>query len=175
MNNSIDFWRHGIVTRGVLYDVPRHRGVDYVTLDEPVHGWELADIAEAEGLRPEAGDAVLVRSGASEFWQANPDFEPVMRAPGLHGSTLEFFYDTNSALLGWDLMEAPAQDQHGVPTMPIHMIGLPYMGLPLLDNADFDELAAVCSELGRWEFQLVIAPLVVMGGTGSPVNPIAVF
>ena len=59
--------------------------------------------------------------------------------------------------------------------MPIHMIGLPYMGLPLLDNADFDELAAVCSELGRWEFQLVIAPLVVKGGTGSPVNPIAVF
>lgn len=175
LNNSVDFWRHGIVTRGVLYDVARHRGVDYVTLDEPVHGWELADIAEAEGLTPQPGDAVLVRAGATEFWQANPNFEPVSQAPGLHGSTLEFFYDTDTALLGWDLMEAPAEDQNQAPVMPIHMIGIPYMGLPLLDNADFDELAAVCSELGRWEFQLVIAPLFVKGGTGSPVNPIAVF
>ena len=49
------------------------------------------------------------------------------------------------------------------------------MGMPLLDNANFEELAAICAELGRWEFQLVIAPLVVEGGTGSPVNPIAVF
>ena len=49
------------------------------------------------------------------------------------------------------------------------------MGMPLLDNANFEELAATCAELGRWEFQLVIAPLVVEGGTGSPVNPIAVF
>jgi hypothetical protein len=49
------------------------------------------------------------------------------------------------------------------------------MGLPLLDNANFEELAAACEELGRWEFQLVIGPLVVIGGTGSPVNPIAVF
>ena len=48
------------------------------------------------------------------------------------------------------------------------------MGLPLLDNANFDALAAVCAELNRWEFLLIIAPLVVLGGTGSPVNPIAV-
>ena len=49
------------------------------------------------------------------------------------------------------------------------------MGLPLMDNADFEGLSAACADLGRWEFQLVIAPLVVIGGTGSPVNPIAVF
>jgi hypothetical protein len=49
------------------------------------------------------------------------------------------------------------------------------MGMPLMDNAIFDELAETCAELGRWEFMLVIAPLVVNGGTGSPVNPIAIF
>ena len=174
-SNSVDFWRHGIVTRGILYDVPRHRDTAYVALDEAVHGWELADIAEAEGLQPKAGDAVLVRCGATEFWGDNPNYEPVWQAPGLHASTLEFLYETDAALLGWDLMEARDQDQYKAPAMPIHSTAIPYMGLPLLDNADFDELAATCAELGRWEFQLVIAPLFVKGGTGSPVNPIAIF
>ena len=49
------------------------------------------------------------------------------------------------------------------------------MGMPLLDNANFVRLAAVSRELGRYEFHLSIAPLVVEGGTGSPVNPIATF
>jgi hypothetical protein len=49
------------------------------------------------------------------------------------------------------------------------------MGLTLLDNADLEELAAVAVELDRWEFMLTIAPLVNLGGTGSPVNPLAVF
>ena len=40
---------------------------------------------------------------------------------------------------------------------------------------DLEALAATCEELGRWEFLLVVAPLRVQGGTGSPVNPIAVF
>ncbi len=173
-NNSIERWRGGIVTRGVLYDVTRHRGVDYVTLDEPVHGWELQDIATTEGITPRSGDAVLVRAGASAFWAANPDFEPPWRAPGVHASALEFLYETNAALLGWDLMEAPGQEAYGAPALPIHSIAIPYMGLPLLDNANFEELAAACAELGRWEFLLVIAPLVVNGGTGSPVNPIAI-
>jgi hypothetical protein len=49
------------------------------------------------------------------------------------------------------------------------------MGLALLDNTNLEELAATCAELGRWEFPLVVARLVVIGGTGSPVNPVAVF
>ena len=174
-NSSIEHWRAGIVTRGVLYDVPRHRGVDHVALDAPVHGWELQDIAAAQGVAPQAGDAVLVRMGATAFWAANPDFAQPWAGPGLHASALEFLYETNAALLGWDLMEAAGQGEYDAPALPIHSIAIPYMGLPLLDNAIFDELAAACAELSRWEFLLVIAPLVVNGGTGSPVNPIAVF
>jgi kynurenine formamidase len=173
-NNSIEHWRGGIVTRGVLYDVPRHRKTDHVTFDAPVHGWELQDIAAAEGVTPQTGDAVLVRMGATAFWAANPGFAEPSRGPGLHCSALEFLYETNAALLGWDLMEAAGQDEYGAPSLPVHSIAIPYMGLPLLDNAIFDELAAACAELGHWEFLLVIAPLVVNGGTGSPVNPIAI-
>ena len=48
------------------------------------------------------------------------------------------------------------------------------MGMPIIDNADLEQLAEVCAAEGRWEFQLVVAPLVIEGATGSPVNPIAV-
>jgi hypothetical protein len=48
-------------------------------------------------------------------------------------------------------------------------------GTPLVDNALLEPVAAVCAEEGRYEFLLVIAPLIVEGGTGSPINPIAVF
>jgi kynurenine formamidase len=172
--HGIDSWRDGIVTRGVLYDVARHRGVAHVKAETPVHGWELEEVAQAQGLDPRAGDAVLVRMGSAAFWAANPSFEPAWSAPGLHASALEFLYEHDAALLGWDLMEAPGQETYRAHALPIHSIAIPRMGLPLLDNANFDELSAACAEAGRWEFMLTIAPLVVIGGTGSPVNPIAV-
>ena len=48
------------------------------------------------------------------------------------------------------------------------------MGMPILDNADFEDLAVACADAGRWEFQFVVAPLVIPRGTGSPVNPLAI-
>jgi kynurenine formamidase len=173
--NSIDACCDGIVTRGVLYDVPRHRGVPFVPAAEPVHGWELADIARSNAIEPAPGDAVVVRAGARAFWDANPGFDPPWMAPGIHASALEFLWETDAALLVWDLMEAPGQEAYGAPALPIHSLALPYMGLPLLDNADLEGLADLAAELDRCEFQFIVAPLVVPGGTGSPVNPLAVF
>jgi len=126
------------------------------------------------GVTPSRGDAVLVRGGAAAFWAANPDAEPSRGAPGLHASALEFLYEHDAALLGWDLMEASGQDEYRAPSLPIHSIAIPYMGLALLDNANFEALAAACAEAGRWEFMFVASPLVVLGGTGSPVNPLAI-
>lgn len=175
LSNSVDHWRQGIVTRGVLYDVARHRGVPHVTVKEPVHGWELQDVAQAQGIEPRAGDAILVRSGRAAFEKANPDEGNPLALPGNHASIIEFLHSTDAALLGWDLMETPGQEDYGTPIGPVHCFAIPYMGLPLLDNANLEGLSETCAELGRWEFLLVIAPLVVLGGTGSPVNPIAVF
>ncbi len=50
-SGTIDFLRDGTVTRGVLYDVPRHRGTDFVGPGEPVHGWELAGHRRGPGGR----------------------------------------------------------------------------------------------------------------------------
>jgi hypothetical protein len=59
--------------------------------------------------------------------------------------------------------------------LPVHVLAIVYMGLPLLDNARLEPLAEACAQENRWEFMLNVAPLNVRGGTGSPVNPIAIF
>ena len=98
----------------------------------------------------------------------------------LHASCVEFLHETQAALLVWDMQDAPCEDQgldnpKPIPVpMHVHQMVLPYMGMPILDNADFEALADACSAAGRWAVQFVVAPLVITGGTGSPVNPIAI-
>jgi hypothetical protein len=178
----------------VLYDVPRLRGAPYVTVDEPVQGWELLDAAMAQGVEPRPGDAVLLRMGKEPFFADHPDiyFEPPLGIhrgdgtptglPGAHGSVLEFLHGYDAALMGWDFLDArdqgyPSLNPNARPPLsaPLHEIAIPYMGMPLIDNMNLEAVARTCEELGRWEFMLVVAPLIVVGGTGSPVNPLAIF
>ena len=94
----------------------------------------------------------------------------------MHGSVVEFLYETSAALMSWDALDAAAPDWATHEWMlPVHQICIAYLGMPLLDNASLEPLATTCAELGRWEFCLVVAPLVLEQGTGSPVNPIAMF
>ena len=175
--NSIENWRDGIVTRGVLYDIPVLRGEEYVSADQPVEGWELEDWASQVGIEPRDGDAILIRSGYEPFWKANPDFEfsRPPNTPGNSPSIIEYLYETNAALMGWDLQEAGKRVHDYPARIPIHEVVIPYMGMPLLDNANFERLSETCRQLGRYDFLLFISPLVINGGTGSPVNPLAVF
>ena len=181
-SGTIEHWRDGIVTRGVLYDIPRLRGTDYVEPGSPVHGWDLSDAAEAQGIEPRPGDAVLIRSGYGAYFAANPDERPRFGSPaGVHASCIEYLYEVDAALLCWDMQDAPIADQ-GIPNplpirvpLHVHHLVIPYLGMPIVDNADFERLAEVCDDLGRWDFQFVCAPLIINGGTGSPVNPLAVF
>src|SRR5690606_2133599 len=74
---GIEHWSGGIVTRGILFDIPRHRGTDFVDVDEPVHDWELYEIARERGIEPEAGDALVLYCGREAY----------VRAHGKWGST----------------------------------------------------------------------------------------
>ncbi len=170
---SIELWRDGITTRGVLLDVPRHRGTPSVTLEAPVHGDELAAIAAAQGVTIEPGDALVVYSGR-EAWQAAnrgwSGYRPP--SPGLHASCLPFLRDHDVSVLVWDLMDA-RPDDYDIP-WTVHAALYAY-GVALVDNSLLQPLAEACAEEGRYEFMLTFAPLPFVGGTGSPVNPIALF
>jgi kynurenine formamidase len=171
---GIEHWRDGIVTRGVLLDVPKHRGEPYVAQDNPVHGWELEEIAMAQGTAIEPGDALVVYSGREAWQAANPDWSGYgMTSPGLHASCLPFLRDRDVSILVWDLMDARPSGYDGF-GLSVHYALTAY-GVALVDNALLEPLARACDEEGRYEFMLTLAPLPVVGGTGSPLNPIALF
>lgn len=171
---GLEHWKDGIVTRGVLLDVPRHRGTPYVTQEQPVTGPELREVARSQGVELAAGDAIVIHSGR-EAWSrdhgpyGNPAPEP---RPGLNMSCLEALRDWDCALLVWDMMDE-RPNAHGLP-WGVHSAIFAH-GVALVDNALIEPLAQVCQDLGRHEFMLNVAPLHLEGGTGSAINPIAVF
>ena len=163
----------GLITRGVLLDVPRHRRTPYVTPDRPVDGAELEAVAKAQGVRIEAGDALLVYSGREAFVRGAAAYGSVADArPGLHVSCAKFIRDWDVSVLGWDMLDA-RPDTTGHP-WPVHGVLYSY-GVALLDNALLEPLAEACAEEKRYDFMFVALPLKVVRGTGSPVNPIALF
>ena len=170
---SIDHWKDGIFTRGVLLDVPKYRGEPSVTMEKPVHGWEMEEIAAAQGVVVEPGDALIVYCGREVWSQSNPPYgsDPSGR-PGLHASCLPTLRKWDVCLLGWDMLDA-MPNGYGIP-WAVHGCLFAY-GIGLLDNALLEPLANACAEEGRCEFVLTLSPLNMVGGTGSPVNPIALF
>jgi kynurenine formamidase len=175
---GVEHWRTGIVTRGVLLDVPRFRGEPFVTRERPVRGDELEHIAAAQGVAVTPGDAVLVYSGRDAWdashrrWGSEHTPEGAPLRPGLHASCLAFLRDHDCAVLGWDMLDA-APNPWGIP-WAVHGAIFAY-GMALIDNCDLAGLSAACTEQGRFDFMLTVAPLVVPGGTGSPANPLATF
>lgn len=171
--NSIMCARDGIVGRGLLLDVPRAQGVAYVEAEHMVTVAELEAAESALGVKAGKGDLLVIRLGRDVRRNARGD----QLVPGLHPSVAAWLHAREVALLGGDGVHDPIPPCQAHPdwAMPLHMIGLAGMGLHLLDNLDLEPLAATCAELSRWEFQLVCAPLRIEGGTGSPLNPIAIF
>lgn len=167
--------RDGVVARGVLLDAAAHRGVPWLEPGEAVGRDELVAIAEAQGVQLRAGDAVLLRSGHCARKQALGAWNPDAASAGLHPSAMELLAERGTAVLGGDgdsdVRPSPVE---GV-SSPVHALALTAMGIPLLDNLALERLSEACVRHQRWEFLLVVAPLVVPGGTGSPVNPLAIF
>lgn len=174
---GIDAFRDGIITRGLLFDVPAHRGTEYVTQDRPVTGAELDEIAAAAGLEPAPGDAICIYSGrdrwdaSQRIWGAGSRNAAGSVRPGLHASCLRFLRETDAGMLLWDMMDMRPS---GVDVaFTIHGAVWAF-GLALVDNAELGALAAECRAQRRNDFALFVAPLPITGGTGSAVNPIAI-
>jgi kynurenine formamidase len=168
----------GITTRGVLLDVVALHGVAWLEPGHRVSPAELDACLERQRVAVRPGDAVLLRTGTGALAR-QPDGPGLRgeRKPGWGFSCLPWLHDRDVALIGCDSINDAVPSggsRHGF-DLPVHLVGLVAMGLWLLDNCDFEELAAACAELGRWEFMFSVLPLRLRGGTGSPVNPVALF
>lgn len=171
--NTIMAAKDGIVGRGVLLDVPAALGVEFMDPEGMVTVAELEQAERAHGVKVSKGDLLMIRLGRDVRRAKLKD----QAVPGLDPRVAAWLHEREVAVLGGDGVQDPIPSGrvHRDWAMPIHMLGLAGMGLHLLDNLDLELVARVCSELRRWEFQLVLAPLRIEGGTGSPLNPIAIF
>jgi len=172
---GIEALRDGVVSRGVLLDVPRLRGVPWLEPGEAIGPDELEACEAAAGLRVEPGDVLLVRTGRWAARAALGAWDPHERLAGLHARCLPWLHARGVAALGCDGVSDVVPSQVEGVRLPIHSVAIVAMGLHLLDNLDLERLAAACAEEARHAFLLTLAPLVLEGGTGSPLNPIALF
>lgn len=170
--NSVAAMADGIISRGVLVDLPALKGVDYVAPGGAITAEDLEAWEAHAGVRIREGDIVLVRSGR---WSAAALSANVSGSAGIHPTTAAWLHDRGVAVLG---------DEGGTDTSPtaveginspMHVLALVGMGMPLMENLDLEALAAEAAAQERWTFLLVVAPLNVRGATGSAANPIAVF
>ena len=164
--------KDGLVTRAVLVDMPRLKGVPYLEpgtklYQEDIEAWE-----EHAGVTLGSGDALLLRTGR---WLHRAEHGATREMSGWDASVIPFLAERDIALLGADSVHEAPDSVPGLNVNPIHRFAIVARGMNLLDNLDLEAAAQTAADLERWEFMLVVAPLRVAGGTGSPVNPIAIF
>jgi kynurenine formamidase len=172
--NSILTMKNGIVTRGVLYDMPKLKGVEYLEPGTRIFPEDLEAWEKKTGVKVGPGDAFIVRWGK---WARRAKVGPWANddAAGLDNSCIPWLKKRDVALLGWETAGYSPQPPGDLPKSSLHNFVLEILGVHILDRGDFEALSEVAAAHNRWEFMLMIAPLPIPHGTGSPVNPIAVF
>jgi kynurenine formamidase len=171
--NSIHAMRAGIFTRGVLLDVAAACDVPWLTEGHVITPAELDAAERHAGVQVGPGDALFVHSGL-ERRAAPRDPADVGARAGLGVEAVGWLRERDIAVYSGDCVERlPISDE--VLELPLHQIGIAVMGLVLLDWPRLTDLLAACAQFGRAVFLLTVAPLRIVGGTGSPVNPIATF
>ena len=171
---SIDDARDGIVGRGVLLDIPRLRGVPWLEPGQHVTAAELEAAERAQGVRAGPGDLLFVRVGHRRRRGELGPWDVARARAGLHPGAAEYLAERQVAALGSDSNSDTAPSVVDGVAFPVHVLAINALGLYLLDYLQFDDLVPACEAAGRWSFLCVIAPLRLPGGTGSPVNPIAI-
>jgi kynurenine formamidase len=173
--NTIGVLDCGLVGRGVLLDIPRLRGVAWLEPGEHVFRDDLEGAEREQGVSVRPGDVLLVRTGhAGRLAELGP-WNTAKAKAGLHPTAMTFIGERCVAALGSDGNSDTAPSSTEGVDFPIHVLAITAMGVHLLDYLQLEDLRTVCDETGRWEFMFVTSPLRIAGGTGSPVNPTAVF
>jgi kynurenine formamidase len=178
-----NFARHGIVGRGVLLDVARH----LESLGQPVQPYErreiplgvLLEAADAQGMRVQHGDIVMVRTGTAQVIQHEAEYPETAQRPLPGGPGLKIDYD----MLGWlwdNQVAAITSDSLAVELFPsppgspsLHRDGIALLGMVLGELFDLESLADDCAQDRVYECLFVAKPLNLRSGVGSPANALA--
>jgi kynurenine formamidase len=167
--------KRGIVTRGVLADVARHRGVPWMEAGTPITPTELDEVLAAERVSMSPGDILIVRTGWWTRFATEKDEKSLAGgSPGLHWRCVEWMHDHQVAAVASDNIAVEAGPAEADARSAFHMIALRDMGLMMGELWDLQELSDDCQADGCYEFLLSAPPIHFVGAVGSPLNPLAV-
>ena len=171
---SVMNWREGITTRAVLYDIAQLKGVDWVDPTTPITRADLEAWERKSGVKAGPGDIPLLYIGR---WKRRAALGPwTGQVAGYYADTIPWMHERLPAFIGHDfnIDWNPRPGWEGLRN-PVHIAALNWMGINIIECLDLEEAVATARRLKRYEFVISFAPLPVEGGTGSPVNPIAIF
>ncbi|MFJ6634482.1 cyclase family protein [Streptomyces sp. NPDC091376] len=164
-----------LVSRGVLLDVARAKGVDRLPGDHAVTPEDLSEAEEFGGVRVRSGDVVLVRTGQIQVYLGGDKHAYAYPSPGLSIRTPEWFHARDAAAvandtLTFEIFPPEIEDLW----LPVHALDLVEMGMLQGQNWNLEDLSTACAQEGRYAFLLSATPEPFVGGTGTPVAPVAV-
>ena len=172
------FSQHGaeqtpaMVTRGVLLDVAAAHGVDTLPGGYGVTAADLDRAVELGGAEPRRGDVAVIRTGwARNFGDAARYLGAESGVPGITEDAGRWLVECGVRAVGADTTaceQIPPGAGHRV--LPVHRLLLVDAGIYIMEHLALEDLAAH----GSHAFLFVVAPLRIVGGTGSPIRPIAV-
>ncbi|MFF4851113.1 cyclase family protein [Streptomyces sp. NPDC001194] len=164
-----------IVSRGVLLDVARAKGLDRLPGGHAVTPEDLAEAEEFGGVTVRPGDVVLVRTGQIQVYLAGDKHGYGFPSPGLSVRTPEWFHARDVAAVANDTLTfeifPPEIDNLW---LPVHALDLVEMGMHQGQNWNLEKLSTACAEENRYAFLLSAMPEPFVGGVGTPVAPVAV-
>jgi kynurenine formamidase len=166
--------KHGIFTRGVLLDIAAARGVPWLAPDEGVYAADLDAAEHRQKVRVESGDCIFVYTGLQKR-EAAEGPENLGQRIGIMPDGIRWMHEREISVYSGDCVDAFPNPYGPRYAIYFHAITIAAMGLILLDIPALEPLRDLCEELDRTEFLLTMAPLRLKGGTGCPVNPIALF
>lgn len=171
--------KRGVVGRGVLVDMARHRGKDSLAAGETYGVEDLEAAAAAQGVTIEPHDNLLIRTGWLKVFydQGAEAFYENFVEPGLTFSPelVRWFHEREIVSLSTDTIanEVTVEPETGI-VLPLHAALMRNLGVLFSEILWFEELAADCVQDGQWAFLYAAAPMHVVGGTGAPVNPVVI-
>ena len=172
---GIDRLKNGIVTRGILIDIPRLRNVNYLEPGTPVFVEDLEAWEKKARIKVSPGDAIFLRTGRWARRAALGPWAVARNAAGYHASIAPWLKERGVSFIGSDVAQDVVPSLVEGIGLPIHTLAITALGIDILDNQDLEAVGDLAAKLNRWEFMVTIAPIPVTGGTGFPVNALAIF
>jgi kynurenine formamidase len=173
--NSILNFKNGIITRAVLMDIPRLKGVEYLEPGTRIYPEDLDAWEKKAHVKVGPGDVVLIRTGRWARRDAKGAWPVAEGLAGLYMTAAKWLHARDVAILGSDGAEDVLPSGIDGVSQPIHVLSLVAMGMPIFDNCDLELIGREAAKRNKWEFMITAAPAAVPMATGSVLNPIATF